>query len=246
MSPRSALAIAAFGLVALLLAGPALAHPSFSPGFAPAGSPTAAELIIPHSCGLDGGMPETDDEQSPTRIIDVQVPDGATIIPYPKEGWTLVVRADGFAWTADDPTETTIRFDVDVQLDGQAGDTLHVSVYQECVNGESFSWIGTPDREAEYPAAVLTVGEEVGVHEHPTGHGTGHGDASEHMTDMGHATDDMSEHTTGHMTDMPTETAADTTDDTNSNLVEILAVLGAATLALGGGLLAVRGRRNVD
>ncbi|MDX1510067.1 MAG: DUF1775 domain-containing protein [Nitriliruptorales bacterium] len=242
---RRTLAILAVAAVALVAeAFPVLAHPTFSPGSAPAGTPTVAELIIPHGCALDGGMPEAEDDQSPTRIVDVQVPDGATITPHPRDGWTLEVREDGFAWTAEAPDETTLRFDVDIQLDGEDGDRRYVGIYQECVNGESFSWIGTPDREAENPAAILTVGEKASGHEHAAGHGTDDGHASEHVTDMGLGTEGMTDvEMTEHMTEPEIATAGDAASDADSSLVEILVVLGSAVLVLGGGLLVVRGRR---
>lgn len=230
---------AATAVIWLAAALPTWAHPSFRPGNAPADETVGAELVIPHSCGAEG-MPTDDADQSPTTIIDVQVPEGVTITPQPKDDWTLETTSDGFTWTADDPTETTIVFNVDLTLTGNDGDIHYVNVFQECVDGGSFSWIGSPDRDAEHPAVTLTVGDDAADHEHGTD------DESE--ADHADPSDDPTAHESTHpASEQPTEemtggVAVDDVGDDGSNAGAIALVGGAVALAGGTGAYLLRRR----
>lgn len=214
---------------------PTWAHPSFRPGSAPAGQTVSAELVIPHSCGAEG-VPEDDEGQSPTKLVDVRVPDGVTVTPLEKDGWEFEITDEGFSYTAADPAETTILFPVELTLTGGAGQTLYVEIFQECVDGGSFSWIGTPDREAEYPAAILTVSEGASEPESET-------DQSEQPS--AHESMDMGSEdpTAGPTADLTgSEVAVDDLENAGGNAGTIALVAGAIALAVGAGAFLLRRR----
>lgn len=235
MSIRRSVAVAtAAAALWLTAAVPAWAHPSFRPSTADVGVTVDAELVIPHSCGAEG-MPEDDEAQSPTSLVEVQVPDGVMVTPHDKDGWTLANTEDGFSYTAEDPTETTITFPVEYSLSGHEGDTLHVLIYQECVDGGSFSWIGTPDNEAEYPAVALTVGDDTGGNDH----------VSEPDHESEHS-ENPTERESGDVgSEEPTEAGDEVAVDdlgSDGNAGTIAVVAGAAALTLGAGAFLLRRR----
>lgn len=144
--------------LALVTAAAAGAHPVLRPGEVPNGSATEAEIVIPHGCGAEGGVPEDDADPSPTTQVSLQWPDGVEVIPGEVDGWTTSVD-DGVTTWDDDGGATTepIVLPVSVQVTAEVvPGAVDVSVHQECANGESFRWQAGPDEEGS-PALRMTV-----------------------------------------------------------------------------------------
>lgn len=231
------------------LATAASAHPTFRPNEVPPGEELDLTLLVPHGCNPEGGMPEEGNAE-PTLELAVQVPDWIEIEPVEKDGWILdITETDGkvseFAWVNEDEAATStdpLEFEVTATvLDGDAGETRYLSVYQGCENG-SFRWIGTPDDEAEFPAAYLnlTAGEvgqavEGDDHDHMDVGDDEHDDMA--MDDGGtgdtvdhDATDASGDDMAGEMTGdgMADAEVASATDQGGTNVVAIAAIAIAA------------------
>lgn len=149
----------------------ALAHPAFNPNRLPAGEAVDAVLVVPHGCDPEEGMPE-DGASSPTVLVDLQLaPEVSAFEAHELEGWEVEHEEDVVRWTATDGgTTDPIQFPVTVTIDGPVDEPIHLSAFQECEEG-SFRWIGTPDREAEYPAVKLTPTQgEIGAESPDDGH----------------------------------------------------------------------------
>lgn len=161
---RTRALLAATTAATLLPAATALAHPSFNPNDLPAGDRYDVDFVVPHGCGTEGGMPEEGAAASPTVEIAVELADGLTAIePRAVDGWTTRVdeqdgEPTGVTWLDDGGATTEpIVLPVTVEIAGEVDAQVDVPVYQACENGEDFRWIGTPEAEAEYPAARLFV-----------------------------------------------------------------------------------------
>lgn len=144
--------------LALVTASAAGAHPGLRPDEVPAGSATEAEIVIPHGCGTEGDVPEDDDDPSPTTQVALEWPDDVEVVPGEVDGWATTVDDGVTTWDdAGGATTEPIVLPVTVQVaaDVAPGD-LHVSVYQECLDGASFRWQAGPDEEGS-PALRMTV-----------------------------------------------------------------------------------------
>ncbi len=185
----------------LLLPAVASAHPAFNPSELPPGQSIESTLVIPHGCAPGGGMPETGDDgggAEPTTELALQHSDRVTVEPQEVTGWE--VADDGEAWVwSDDGGATTdvIELPVVLIIDEAVatGDAIYLRAYQECADGSSFQWVGTPDEDATYPAIKLAASEgEVGTAEPEPDANMDHGEMDEDM--------EMSE-----SDDMPTDEA---------------------------------------
>lgn len=231
MRPPTITALSLVLLLALPMA--ALAHPGLDPDEVPPGQQTIATMVIPHGCDAEGGVPE-EGEASPTTEVAVEVPGGIeSITPAEKEGWELSVDEQGGAvvsWTwsaAGGATTDVIEFEITFTAAGAEDENIYFPVFQGCEEG-SYRWIGTPEREAENPAMVLTIGPA------PAG-------ATETETDDAQA--DGGEGPSETATATPHETATEAAtpgDDGNAVLWIVAAVV---ILALGGGGAALARRR---
>lgn len=180
LAPVIAVALCA---VLTLLAVPAFAHVSASPGQAPAGEHTVITLRVPHGC--DG---------SPTTAISVQIPDTvASVTPQFLPGWTAGTTTGPLAepvdlhgetvtegvrevtWSGGTPIPDGQYFDfgLSVRTPDDVGATLYFPTVQTCESGET-AWIEIPaegddghDLEAPAPSVVLTAAAEP-----PDGHAT--------------------------------------------------------------------------
>lgn len=160
-SLRARAAVAALVTAGVLLpATVAAAHPGLRPNELRPGETVEAELIIPHGCGTEGGVPEEGEVVSPTVEVAVQWPDGIEIRPVEVDGWATDV-ADGVATWLDDGGATTdaILVPATVSASTDLQGEIFVSVFQACENGESFRWVATPEEEGS-PALRLTVAGE--------------------------------------------------------------------------------------
>lgn len=149
-------------LLALLLvvafAPAAGAHPALNPSEIAAGEPVAATLVVPHGCNPAGGMPDGA-SASPTTEFAVRPPADVTLAPQEVAGWSIEVSdAEAVVTWRDDGGATTepIELPVTITATGAVGDVRYLEAFQACEQGE-FRWIGTPDREAEWPAVKLTI-----------------------------------------------------------------------------------------
>lgn len=150
-------------LAAALLAGPAtaaLAHPAFDPSAIPPGTAVEATLVIPHGCTSEGGA------VSPTVGVAVERTDGLTIEPLELSGWSLDESRAEFTYTADGgATADAIAFPLVIEATGAVGEVRYVSVFQRCEEG-AYRWIGTPYDDADSPAAVIEIADELGETEY--------------------------------------------------------------------------------
>jgi periplasmic copper chaperone A len=162
MRPSRSATLAA--VTAALLVGsalPASAHPFFTDGAtAPAGSLTTLTLAMAHGCGT-----ETDAGGDPTTEVAVEVPEQVSYLePGEVDGYEVEVEGDEgqvpevVLWTATDGGEPAPELTMDLVVEGEPGDEIHVRVFQGCDDFE-YRWIGTPDEPAEDPAVRLTLGE---------------------------------------------------------------------------------------
>ena len=161
---------AAVALVAgILLAGPASAHVTISPGEGVAGSYTVATVSVAHGC--DG---------SATTRITIKVPkELVSITPTINPDWTVTKKMQKLAtpikgedgeitertaqvvYTAKKPLPDGYRdaFELSFQVPDTVGRTLYFPSIQKCVKGET-DWIeiapaGQP--EPEHPAPSFKV-----------------------------------------------------------------------------------------
>lgn len=151
------LAVLAAGLV-VLPATAALAHPSLNPNAIPVGEPVESVLVIPHGCSAGDGVVPDEGEGVATTRVDLQVVDGVTVHPDEVDGWDVTDDDEAVVWTdAGGATTDPIEFPVTVTVtDVAPGDTLMLSVFQECEDGSNYRW--TPGSE-DTPAVRLEVTE---------------------------------------------------------------------------------------
>ena len=172
-----ALGVASAGL--MLAAGPAGAHVVPDPAEVPAGSYAAVTLTVPHGC-----------EDSPTKQLKIQIPDGAlSITPQVKPGWDIsapMVKLDEPVANpeGEDITETVKEvtftakagnelaphfrdtFTIGYKAPDKEGETLYFKTVQTCVKGETAwieEWDGTGE-EPEHPAPAVKLTEAEGEH----------------------------------------------------------------------------------
>lgn len=142
----------------------AAAHPGLRPDELRPGETITSELIIPHGCGTEGGMPDDDAEASPTVELAMQWPEGIEIHPMEVDGWITVVDEDeAVATWLDDGGATTDALLLPVTISASvdaAGDIL-VAVFQGCENGESFRWVAAAGAEGDPGVGLTVAGEPV-------------------------------------------------------------------------------------
>jgi uncharacterized protein YcnI len=153
---RRAVALAA--ALTVLTATAAAAHPSFNPNELPGGEPVETVLVVPHGCSPTGGMPDGDDATA-TTLLELQLTDAVLDLqPGEIEGWETSRDGDVVRWEdAGGATTEPIELPVTISLAGDSGEDIYLAAYQACAEGGEFRWIGTPDAEAEWPAAKLTL-----------------------------------------------------------------------------------------
>lgn len=197
----TALAAASAAAVAVSLtvtAGPAAAHVGTSHDSVPAGSTIALGLTVGHGC-----------EESPTREVAVQIPEGVlNATPFAHPGWTVTSERETLAEPVTGPhgDELTERvsvitftanagnelpdgvrdtFTVNLTAPETPGETLFFKTIQTCVDGAT-SWIeeydGTGD-EPEHPAPTVTVTEAEAEAEDDHGSGSAGEEATTEETD---------------------------------------------------------------
>ena len=153
----------------LLIAGPASAHVTISPGEGVAGAYTVATVSVPHGC--DG---------SATTRITIKVPkELVSITPTINPDWTVTKKMQKLAtpikgedgeitertsqvvYTAKKPWPDGYRdaFELSFQVPNAAGKTLYFPSIQKCAKGET-DWVeiaaeGQP--EPEHPAPSFKV-----------------------------------------------------------------------------------------
>lgn len=158
---RIARLVALVAALTMLPASAALAHPSLNPNAVPDGEPVDTTLVIPHGCSSgDEVRPEEEDSAVATTRIDLQRLDGVEVEPQDVDGWDVTTDDEAVSWTdaggaTTDPIELPITLTVH---DGEPGDQLHLAVFQECEDGQSYRW--TEGSEDTPPVRLeLTAGE---------------------------------------------------------------------------------------
>jgi periplasmic copper chaperone A len=239
-----ALGFAAAGVA--LLASPASAHVVPDKEEVPAGSYNSVTLAVGHGC-----------EESPTREITVQVPEGINdVIPQIHPGWTINVAKAPLSAPVDDghggqlterESEVTFTaapggelpdgfrdtFTIGFKTPETPGEYLFFKTIQRCTVGET-AWIeeytgGEGGDEPEHPAPVVKITEaaEEGGHDDST------------ATTMADDDDEQSP---------DTEAASATSDsDDDSDSATPIAIAGLVVGALGlaaGGVALARSRGN--
>lgn len=142
----------------LVTAAAASAHPAFNPNQLPGGEPVETVLVVPHGCSPTGGMPDGDDAV-PTTLFELQLSDAIVDLePAEIDGWQVSRDGDVVRWEdAGGATTEPIELPLTITLVGDSGEDVYLAAYQACAEGGEFRWIGTPDQEAEWPAAKLTL-----------------------------------------------------------------------------------------
>lgn len=159
---RSALArgaTLAFLLLAVLPTA-AGAHPFVTDGATVAAdSLTTMTLAMGHGCG--------DEDQGggePTLEVALEVADQVSYIePMDTDTYRADLETDGdgrpsvAVWTAVDVGEAAPQLPMRIVIDGEAGEELHLKVFQSC-DGFQYRWVGTPEDPASDPAVEVTLG----------------------------------------------------------------------------------------
>jgi uncharacterized protein YcnI len=155
---RRASALAVAG--ALLVTGPAGAHPFVRGGELPVDSLATMTLAMAHGCGS-----ETSDEGDATTDVSLEIPEWLRVVDVPAEdGWTVELEEDDdgrpevVTWTATGAEEPAPDFDLDVVATGEVGDERYLRVFQAC-DEFVYRWVGTPDDPADDPAIGVTLVE---------------------------------------------------------------------------------------
>lgn len=164
MSPRRPLtvAVATAALVAVTVL-PAAAHPFFRGGATvSANSLATVTLAMAHGCGTEeaaGGDPTTE--------VSVEIPaEFSYVEAFDADGYEVSVEEgdrpgvpEVVTWTATDGGEPAPDLEMEIVVDGEAGDEVYVRVFQGC-DDFAYRWVGTPDDPADDPAVRLTLAEE--------------------------------------------------------------------------------------
>jgi MYXO-CTERM domain-containing protein len=223
----------------LVTAGAAWAHPAFNPNEVPGGEAVETDLVIPHGCNPQGGMPEEGAATATTRF-ELQLSDAvASFEAGEVDGWEVSREGEVVTWTdAGGATTDPITLPVTLSLAGDSGDELYLKGYQECAEGGDFRWIGTPDEEAEFPAVKLTLTSgAVGTAPVTEDHSAHGGDmGSEDMAGMDDPTSEDAPSDAG--TTLAAEDAA--SDDDAGAVVPI--VIGLLVLVVAGAAVLLRRR----
>jgi periplasmic copper chaperone A len=219
-----------------LLAPPAGAHITPDKDEVPAGSFNSVTLTVPHGC-----------EESPTRAIAVEVPEGInSITPQVNPGWDIEVTTEELPEPIDDgeggelterdsvvtytaqpgnelPPSYRTQFTLGFRTPETPGEYLFFKTVQTCVEGET-AWIEEytgEGEEPEHPSPVVLVTEA-----EPEG-----GEADEAAADEEEAAADSGE-----------AAAADTDDDDSSTGIAVAGLVVGALGLVTGGVALVRTR----
>ncbi len=145
---------------AVLVVGPASAHPFIRGGELPVDSLATMTLAMAHGCDS-----ETSGEGDPTTDVSMEVPEWLRVVEVAEEvGWDLEFEedADGVVevvtWTADGAEEPAPEFELDVVATGEVGAERYLRVFQAC-DEFVYRWVGTPDEPADDPAIRITLTE---------------------------------------------------------------------------------------
>lgn len=235
---RSVRAVVVAGVVAggaTLLAQPAGAHISPDKDEVAAGSFNSVTLTVPHGC-----------EESPTRVLTVEVPEGInTITPQVNPGWTIEVATEELPEPIDDgeggelterdatvtftaeagnelPPHYRTQFTLGFRTPETPGEYLFLKTVQTCIEGET-AWIEEYTGEGEEPehpspAVLVTEAEPEGGEEPEAEEVAAEGDEA---------------------ADGDEAAAADSDDDSDSSAGIAVAGLVAGLLGLAAGGLAL-------
>jgi periplasmic copper chaperone A len=234
-------AVAAGAVV--LMAGPAAAHIEPTEESIPAGAFGDVTLVVPHGC-----------EESPTRQLSVQIPEGVlNVTPQVHPGWTVDAPTEQLAdpITDEEGEEITERvsqvtftaqpgnelqpnlrdsFTIGFKAPDTPGEMLFFKTVQTCVEGET-AWIeefSGDGEEPEHPAPAMEITEATG-------------------DERG---DDAAEETTDDATDDDAAAAADTDDgsedddDSSATTIAVAALAVAVVAILGAGFAVLRTRQS--
>lgn len=245
MRLRKLMAVAAGAMLAVVLAAPAFAHVTVTPGQAAVGSYSVLTFTATHGC--DG---------SPTTEMSVQIPAGVTgVKAEPVAGWEVsyeigelpepVGEGDDaitegvtvVTWSGGTlPDDQIQRYSMQVKLpDDGAGETLWFPVVQSCEEGEN-AWINIPE-EGQDPHDIDEPAPGVTLVAADDGH---HGaDGEDAMDDeaMEDGSDGAAAEEAAAPADGEASAAADTSsdgDDGTDTLTWVALVLGVLGLAAGG------------
>ena len=226
------------GLVAALVVLPAtaaLAHPAFDPNQLPVGESVDATLVVPHGCSTGDAVAPEEGQAAPTTRLDLQQVEGVRIEPNDVDGWDVSTDGEAISWTAaGGATTDPIELPVTVTIEqGNPGDTILLSAYQECEDGSSYRW--TQGSEDTPPLRLGVTAGGTGRAETDLD-GTGHGTGGDGNTEEASAADQPTDTPTSEATpsDAATGAATDAGDGgiDGATLAAILAVLVAVTAGI--------------
>ena len=163
----------------IVLAGPASAHVSISPGEGAAGEYTVATVSVPHGC--DGSattkvtiqVPEQLNSITPSRNALYDVTKKIEKLATPVKdahGNEITERVAQIEYTAKSPLPDGYRdaFDLSFQVPDVAGTTIYFPTIQTCEKG-STAWVeiaAEGAEEPEHPAPAYKVLEATGEGDH--------------------------------------------------------------------------------
>jgi uncharacterized protein YcnI len=213
----------ASAIVLLIAAGIASAHIDPDPSAMEAGTSATVAFNVEHGCN-----------GSSTTSMKFQVPDGVSgVAPVDKTGWTAtltgnVLEFKGGPLAADQPD----HFDISFTAPSQPGD-IRFPVIQTCEQGE-LAWIevaqeGAPEPEHPAPTIKITQGPPTSADLTPV----------PDATDVG--TNGTLAATSG--TDTAASPTVTTTSDSSNGGAIVGAIIGAAIVVAGIGLMLVRRRK---
>jgi uncharacterized protein YcnI len=146
---------AAVGIL-VLGAVPGLAHVGLVPGEIAPGTTEAAQVVLAHGCGEDGGIPQDEESASATSAVTLEILPDLPVTAQEVDGWTLTLEegepADRARWVSDAPEGADGAVFLDLVVDAtdlDAGAQLWLPVTQECVDGTVMAW--------DHPGAAATV-----------------------------------------------------------------------------------------
>jgi uncharacterized protein YcnI len=196
-------------VLVLGIAAPAAAHVEPTIEEAPAGGYVTFALTVPHGCDGAG-----------TTKLEVQMPEGIDE-PTPQflPGWDVSVDdSDGVVVTWEGgplPDHQFLQFGLSVQMPDTPGETVEFPTVQTCEDGSEVAWTEeTPEggEEPEHPAPAIAITEAS-----EEGHSHEEGEEAEH--------DEGTEEEAA---------ATDTSDDSSSDTLAIVAlIVGVLGLAAG-------------
>ena len=161
----------------MLMASPAWAHVTVTPGEVSASGYSKLDFSVPHGC-----------EEEATNSVAIQIPAGVvSLTPQVVPGWEIEMVEGPLAepvelhgemvtegvtqvtWTGGPLASNHLEvFGLSVRIEGTPGDTLYFPVVQTCDTSEA-AWIEIPTEEGEeldMPAPAVTLSEASDGHGH--------------------------------------------------------------------------------